>query len=59
MFGYVVLHYQNTEVTEKCVNTLLENFEQSPIVIVVIVLPIIVGSYLNKSMKETQDCSSH
>lgn len=34
MFGYVVLHYQNTEVTEKCVKALLENFEQSPIVIV-------------------------
>lgn len=34
MFGYVVLHYENIEITERCIKALLENFKHSPIVIV-------------------------
>lgn len=34
MFGYVILHYQNINVTEKCIAAILENFHKSPIVIV-------------------------
>ena len=34
MFGYVVLHYQNIKVTEKCIRSLKNQFKESYIVVV-------------------------
>lgn len=34
MFGYVILHYQNIEITECCVNTLIKNTVDGPIIVV-------------------------
>lgn len=51
MFGYVVLHYQNIDVTKKCINSLLEIDKSAPIVIVDNCSPNKSGNELKKYYK--------
>lgn len=52
MFGYVVLHYQNFEITKECVDNLVNISESSPIVIVDNCSP-------NESGKQLKSIYSH